>query len=1584
MALFKDIDLHYIVKKFQQKGKLVYEYNPFRNYRTSEDRYYYENRFYTKGELEELGIKEENNEWKDSNGSIVSIQTFQKGQLIDFDTEQLQFNLTSPVDMQAQYSYDGSVNLILNDGKNKPKLINSRFSAIGKNEYQIVDRKGNNDTNIYDEGSEFDLDTSLYKNVSMIPKLSLESVSYGGNLSVGNYHFYFKYADQDGNTTDFVAESGLVSIFIGSSPKSITSGFRHENSHKLIKFRLQNIDSSYKIVRIFYTKSTSDLDQDSIIDIKEIDQDFIVDNNYNCDIVITGFENTIDRTLQDVNPQYQIYGSAETQAIAQNMLFLGNVKAPEVLYQDLSDISLRFLPELVIEDYFDYLKLDKQYNKQEGKSYDEDGYQGYYNPLFIYNKVGYHDNEIYRFGIVYILSDNTLTPVFNVRGINGLSTQQVEWSSNSPKDFFKTVYDNDKYLYETKNRKYIEQDNNTYIFNSSNNLENIKGVIRITNDDKQTKQPIIGINFKLPNYVKKYLKGTLNIKGFFFVRQKRIPTTLCQAYTIGTDRESYTPLIPIQSGFVTESFLRKSDRYIVNDFLSRMHTLSANQVRQDSAICPEYDINYPYLNNLFTGSDFIVKRSRYSPENTFLTMDRNHFCAEQENYKVQDDTSSKSVKILGVPDNTKLVAIGNNKFRGCAGEAGEAFRFEYIGSKTVSQKASNLLRGIYGPFLATSGYDKSGHLIDIMIPGYDVNNMKDYFLIRYNDKSEYYPISDRIDLSDSAYFKEINGVTENTVKLSNPLYRGDCYICQFTHRVNRNFQDPSAPTNDTIVDDNTWEKNYKVEDGVVKKEQFSKIKLGDLNAVRMGMLVTFTVRSTFNLNVRALDKSNVDEMGLTGHPRGFYPYQGMFTEGSYKIPEALCYNKGFEKSLSEKWNFEEPDVPAIKNNFSNRICFSEVSITDAFKNGFRVFPGTNYTDYPKTYGTITKLVELKGNLLCVFEHGIALIAVNERALSAQGDGGNVYINSQRVLPVNPVIISDTFGSQWKESVIKTPTAIYGVDTIGKKIWRTNGQNFECISDMHIQEFLNNNITLGERELTPIIGIRNVKTHYNKYKNDVMFTFYDNLEGFEERAWNVCFNEATGQWTTFYSWIPSYSENIQNQYFSFDRDTSKKIAKLGISNKDSSFSEEMSSIIVLDNNIINVNNKVAIEEETDEGSKITGYFINIGTLSLKGYENNASFSLTKDSENKGFKIVKVTDEDTKITSYILQYYSPEPFKELTKDIYYLKVRSNIDKIGSTEQVIAVTTKEALNNKLSTDFWKHGQAGIIDIQDDFKPTHWYGKQHIFEFEFVMATSPDVHKIFDNLQIISNSAEPDSFHYEIIGDCYEFEKDKINMYIRQEAIKELHQYNGVDIVFNPQYKKLKEKIPSEIGDYYSKSTIFPAYYYRKDTFNEIEDSYKQFAEATDKRNYDQLSGSEIVYYKNLDEFRIWNHAKAINMYSGGRLRGNMQYIEDRWNVQINPINIVQKNEKITDWQPILHKKDSNKLVPAESNLFKLPDIIIDGEYHLPNDWSRNVVTWGEYDSNRQEVKMKDKFIKIRVRYNGEKLAIISAVKTLYSIVS
>ena len=76
--------------------------------------------------------------------------------------------------------------------------------------------------------------------------------------------------------------------------------------------------------------------------------------------------------------------------------------------------------------------------------------------------------------------------------------------------------------------------------------------------------------------------------------------------------------------------------------------------------------------------------------------------------------------------------------------------------------------------------------------------------------------------------------------------------------------------------------------------------------------------------------------------------------------------------------------------------------------------------------------------------------------------------------------------------------------------------------------MNDEINLKELDKNVILGERNVKTHFNAYKNDVMFTFYN-----RGKQWNLCFNEVRNMWVTRYSWIPLMSANINNTFLSFD-------------------------------------------------------------------------------------------------------------------------------------------------------------------------------------------------------------------------------------------------------------------------------------------------------------------------------------------------------------------------------------------------------------------------------------------------------------------
>lgn len=1659
--LEESIDFGIMSKILSSKGNMAWEYNPFRNYRLSEAKYYFRGRFFSKEELEEeLGspIQGDDKDWtrykypRLPNG-IQSYEDdpifYDKNQLIDFDTDELSFDINHPVDILPQWSYDGSVNLIINDGKNVPRLINSRFSPLGRGKYQIVDRKGNNDTNIYDQGAQFDSDTSLYKTYVGIPKIEFINVYQSGNLPVGNYHFYFRYVDADGNETDFVGESGMVSIFKGTQFGSITSGFRDENSYKSVKFLISNIDPAYQYINVYYTRSSSDINENAVVQAYKIDQKFLVNNSLVCQVFITGNEQKTKITVDEINPQYQIAQNVQTQESCQNMLFFGNVQNQNIDYTELSDLSLRFTARANTEQSYDPGTHD--YNIAPRNTYVD--------PLFIYNFTGYQNHEIYRFGIVYLLKNGTLSPVFNIRGMY-FNEKDTEYT-NFPVLQKKGDKQSRLYISSNEDTGIVYKDGNDASTEATESLENIYGVVRIETELNQEISNVIGIQIEIQD------RDTLfqelrkhNIKGYFFVRQKRIPLRLCQAFTIGVDGESNTPLLYTDSNTVVNSKSKTADLkdfYIAERFLSddkrlvhnledRLYCVPKTNVYKYGAICPEYDINSPYYNTLFCGDEYIVEQASASTPLQQDETETRHFYVE--GVKEIEKPTTFTTRIVGVEDNVKLVEVGNKMFSARAGEAEEAFRYEYINSEIKSTDSSNLIRGSFGPYIAFDGYKYPGTLVNIYIKDYQTMNKQELFKIRYSDKSPYYAISNRYDIQE-----DNNGFL---------LYRGDTYICTFTHRLNRNFQDPQAPTNHKIVDEDCWKDNYEVSDGVVKTENFDKINLGDVNAVKIGTWVTFQLVSSSNLNIRALDDSIVDEVSLTGHARAFYPYSGMSADGSYKIPEALCYNKGFNKSLSERHNFEVPDVPAIKNDFTNRISYSDIHVNDAFKNGYRTFRGTHYRDYPKTYGQITKLVELRGSLLCVFEHGVALIPVNERAVAGEGTGGNIYINTSNVLPENPKIISDTFGSQWKDSVIKTPMGIYGVDTVGKKIWRTNGESFECISDFKVQEFLNKNITLTEREIDPIIGIRNVKTHYNKFKHDVMFTFYDNLYGFEEKVWNLCYNELMQKWITFYSWVPSYSENIYNQYFSFDRNTSKWISKLGVSHIGNDFSDG----VVLSNNIIPneaksgyrigklslANRTIPTGQDVSCEIKYTlehDNFKNYNNFEIKQEDGKYYLYLKQDAINlcsefyvRGVKqkekyIQKITNPNVspqreewiekciKSNEYTIckdeqgrrMVLDSEPDCRVnpSKIVQMLNIKANIlvtyngetpslaeaytngfnngikVDAGYYQSSVAVIT-EYNRQFLSTDFWKHGQAGIIDISDNIYPCYWYGKQHPFELEFVVADNPQAHKIFDDLEIISNNAEPESFHYEIVGDCYDFSKDKKNMYIRQEATKELYQYNGSDILFNSNYVNLdsehRKNYRIEKGQRielkgYDRSTLLPLYYQRRDSINEIEDYY---AGATaPSKDYSALAGGEIIRYDTLNEYHIWNHAKAIDVSdpTKGRMRGNMQYKEDKWHVQINPLNIVQRNE--SQWTNL----DGNptNCVPVELKQNPLPSDVLDPTtMEIPSSFEkgqgRGYVVWNWQESQIKEAKIKDKWLKVRIRYKGNKLAIITAIRTLYSI--
>lgn len=1556
------------VKKYQSEGDLAHEYSPLHNKFTRE------------------------------------------GTIEDFETEEIDFNLNNPVNIECQPSYDGTVNLIINDDLNPPRIINTTYSVIEDNKYRRILRNQTEQTNLYREGK-IDAQTRLFRNINKIPKIELLNVTYHGQLKGGNYTIYLKLADNDYNKTDIVAESGIISIFKGTLEKvySISGTLESERTDKAISLQINNIDNSFAKIFVYVRREYSDLNGVLKTETYQIREAYKIVGN-SLLITLDGYEDVIDINEEELNIKYNICTGVKTQAQVQNMLFFGNVQQTIVANDDLQNISYFIEAEYSQGNDIGYIKPDSY---TRARATDNIGKIEYYNPISIYYSLGYWPEELYRIGIVYIFKDDSISPVYNLRGCK-FSTEN---KANFKYEYTSAEGNSYTSLYKDETRKDLNTINKEDFFLAGGTfMLNTKGVfkfpkINIQDHENKTTRPIdlqFTLNQDLINELTKY-----NVKGFFFVRQKRIPNIIAQGYSIGVDKTSYIPMLYDQDKeqYFTESFIN-NNRVLSTSYKDRIIYTASKQ--SSGLLCVDAMVN-PQIQSMLDNSEFLLTND--------FEFDLQSTSAFGRAYQIKPKSSNRGIsntqsKLIYISTDIPLKYVDDYGFSTRAGSAEDIKDFKLFSSKNYEKNNKNIVRGTYCPFIGTNQNLIDNCLYTIRINNYSQAYETQYFKIRGNDLSPFMAISPRYELEDRELEKhyilnkkivtqnliegkwttisDVNTVVEQDVlsidrnkyedssienesvkvmttyyltssySMVPPVFRGDCFTSTVTIKINSNFIDSEVPTNDLIVDPNTWKEGYKGY-SQTSTDDWKEVNRADVNTVPMGMWFTYKCMSNYNLGLRSENRQNVEEMAIMGNARSFYPLQGMTTAPVSKIPESELLNAGYSVTLPFKKYFTQPNVPYIKDIFDTRIMFSNVQIEDDFRNAYRIFQGLSYKDIERQYGSIVKLISLGTNLFCVFEHGCAIIPINEKALIATTTGQSIHMYGSGVLQNQVTPVSPDYGSIWQESIIRTPNGIYGVDTYAKKIWRYNDtKGFQLISDMVVQRFLNDNIILQESDKYPIISLKNVKTHYNNYKGDVMFTFYNG-----DKVWNLCFNERLEKWITKYSWTPLASENINNIFLSLDR---KRASLYGI----------------IYNNI-NTESGAHIEDrENEERScgNLWEYDDITRTIVMKGYEffdkfnvrivsisssfldeNGVEHTINFTEDPKTEYDIKCTisnAQDLSFSQYIVQDSLGSVFAnkkigiiqdgknlklvvnnfEEVSNLLYLKINFEVTPYINTEEnttndyvneenisditgenklkALSNTVEESIvlirdTRKLDKDhkeqydkllrngFYVHGRAGIFneinyfDDNDDNEilPTKWYNKQEPFEFEFVVNSPAGIHKIFDNLVLMSNNVEPNSLEFELIGDVYDF--NKAGLYRAQHLSKD--SYWNIDGTFNnTSYKK--ERIERE----------FPNGSKNSNSFNKEQ-------VTIDK---DVVTGQYFL--------KVNQPLKNIKTY--GRRTGNIEYKEDRWFTTITPIYYYNK------------QKDKN-------NNFSLSDL--------------------------KSTRIRDKWVKIRIKYNGEKLVVINAIQSL-----
>ncbi len=419
----------------------------------------------------------------------------------DFDTSLFNLSLCKPLDVEIQQSYDNTVNVIFTDNNNKIRIINSRFSQLPNKQYEIINRLGTNDGNLYNKLS-FDSRINLIQTTVKIPVLEFNGVLSGGKLQAGGYYYYFFYETQDGNRTDVIEQSRLVSVFEGSTLQNIKGGAAETN--KLVQFTLSNLDISYPYLRVYYSYAIGETDLDSV------QQLYLIENLYeiNADtltFIHTGYENVTLVDNANLNLNYSSIAKARTLAQVQGRLFIGNVSERTYDYVPLQELAKGFFADYAEEQLPSYNTITDIDNNVSIDQTNNTG--GYANPINIYNKVGYWGGETYQFGVVFILNDGTTSNVFPCTAVDRVAN--ISGSVSNP----------------------------NYSINGWDSYQNINGALRFPNRTQlgqlftTNSVTILGVKFTIPT-IPQEVKDIA--KGLFFVRANRIQDCYIQGLVTPT------------------------------------------------------------------------------------------------------------------------------------------------------------------------------------------------------------------------------------------------------------------------------------------------------------------------------------------------------------------------------------------------------------------------------------------------------------------------------------------------------------------------------------------------------------------------------------------------------------------------------------------------------------------------------------------------------------------------------------------------------------------------------------------------------------------------------------------------------------------------------------------------------------------------------------------------------------------------------------------------------------------------------------------------------------------------------------------
>jgi len=249
---------------------------------------------------------------------------------------------------------------------------------------------------------------NLFKTYKKIPVIvDITVIDGGGTLAPGSYNFSIQYLDEDFNPTEFVTSTETISIYNiastrtyrdkrGATMEKNGTYLNFENSNKAIKIEIDknSLDTTFPFYRLAITEANTG---SGLISDTKYTTELSTKNNV---FYYTGTNYESTGTQAEVTMFNNIIEKAQSIEQIENRLILGDVEGKQINYCRLQKYASQINADLITKTVI--ISEDDNGNAKD--------------PSAHFNGIGYMPGEIYSFGIVYILADNTTTPVFHIPG----------------------------------------------------------------------------------------------------------------------------------------------------------------------------------------------------------------------------------------------------------------------------------------------------------------------------------------------------------------------------------------------------------------------------------------------------------------------------------------------------------------------------------------------------------------------------------------------------------------------------------------------------------------------------------------------------------------------------------------------------------------------------------------------------------------------------------------------------------------------------------------------------------------------------------------------------------------------------------------------------------------------------------------------------------------------------------------------------------------------------------------------------------------------------------------------------------------